>query len=303
MAVPDRVSKMNRKDALATAGIGLATAAIGNQLPQTSGRLFRLRHGAQTVAERNAGTAVTTSNDQRQKRKQRRTAPVAKFAAPQERRKTTGSAIGYGLGAAGAAGAGAGITALKWTDPRSHQQVADKVNRSAAQVRENARTMGRGKPTATYRALNTKTGRNPGGALIRASNVARKYPGRSAAAALGLKAVGVASGVKAYHRRQESQGMSHEMSARRFGKSDPVRGADYPNLRPLPDNGYIRLVRNPVNVAEQFASARLYDNAQGAVLTPRQRKKERGGPDSTGTFHVLQGRQFFYSPLGRGAVR
>lgn len=132
------------------------------------------------------------------------------------RRRQSGETLAFGAGAVGLGAAGAGVTAAKWTPSDKVAGIKDAIDRSVSAVRSNAEGMGRGRPTLTARALSSPTGRNLGSQYVKLSQLARKYPGASAAAAVGLKGAAVASGVKAWHARSESSGASYEIADRRI---------------------------------------------------------------------------------------
>jgi hypothetical protein len=68
----------------------------------------------------------------------------------------------------------------------------------------------------------------------------------------------------------------------------------YEYLRPIPDNGYIHLVRMPTDVVAQVASTRLMDRAR-AEESRQERRKGRLSPSARYTM----GRQFLFSTTGR----
>jgi len=130
------------------------------------------------------------------------------------RRRSTLESLGYSVGGLGAAGAGTAITSAKWAPPETHLRTKETIDDAVRRTYANAATMGRGKPTLTARMLSSPVGRDLGNRYVRTANLARKYPGRSAALAFSLKGLGVAAGVRAFHRRNESTGASHDIAVR-----------------------------------------------------------------------------------------
>lgn len=280
-----------------TAAADTASARAGRNIERSGGRLVRRAAlGAAGGGIVGIGGGMTLGEMGRQRVKRDRVSK-RKENERAERRHTSSSALGYGALAGAAGSAGAGLTAMKWAPPASDKAAGKWIDTVVSGGRKRAEGMGRGKPTASARALGSKPARDLGARYVRTARLMRKYPGRSAAAAFGLKGVGVAAGVKSWHNRDETQSHSEEIARNKFPNRIEKQAGEYPYLLPTiraEAAGFRRPRTNPISPATFAASSDIMASGQRKLrsINPlfRRRRQRQGMRElMTGAQTIRQG--------------